>query len=60
MMDGGGYDEVILQHITICKADKQGEVELFGEVSFNFSMKSISVSVIVLLEIVSLFVVDIL
>ncbi len=59
MMDGGGYDEVTLQHITICKADKQGG-ELFGEVSFHFSMKSISVSVIVLMEIVSLFVVYIL
>ena len=48
---GRGYGEVLKQYLTIWKADKQRVLGLFGEVSLHFSMKSISVSVAVLLEI---------
>ena len=34
---GGGCGEVLKQHLTIGKADKQGDSELFGEVLNCFS-----------------------
>ena len=43
-MNGGGYGEVsgevFFQHLTIWKADKQGDSGLFGEVLTLVSMKT--------------------
>ena len=50
-MDGESYGgvsgEVMKQHLTIGKADKQGVLAYFGEVLPPFSCKTFSVSAII-------------
>ncbi len=55
---GGVSGEVMKKHLTIGKADKHWDLELFGEVLAYFSDKTFSVAVGALTEIVSTVVAD--
>ena len=50
-VSGGGCGEVMKKHLTIGKADKQGDLGLFGEVSGYFPTKSFSIENVLLIEV---------
>ena len=50
-VSGGVCGEVMKKHLTIGKADKQGDVGLFGEVLSYFTMKTYSMEIALLTEI---------
>ena len=50
-VSGGGCGEVMKKHLTIGKADKQGDLGLFGEVLGYFPTKPFSIENVLLIEV---------
>ena len=50
-VSGGGCGEVMKKHLTIGKADKQGNLGLFGEVLGYFPTKPFSIENVLLIEV---------